>query len=98
MRLEFGNCDLARLETDASYLMNLSPTLVRCYRKVVNQIRQAPDERVFRNSRALNFERLRGARVHQHSMRLNVQYRLVVELRGEGPTKTVKIIGVEDYH
>jgi proteic killer suppression protein len=98
MRLEFGHRDLARLETDASYLMGLSPALVRCYRKVVNQIRQAPDERVFWNSRALNFERLQGQRAHQHSMRLNAQFRLIVELQGEGPKKTVRIVGVEDYH
>ena len=98
MRVEFGNRNLARLETDSSYLMGLSPQLARSYRKVLNQIRAATDEGIFRNSRALKFERLRGQRQHQHSMRLNVQFRLIVELEGEGPNKTVKIVGIEDYH
>jgi toxin HigB-1 len=98
MRVEFGNRDLARLETDSTYLMGLAPQHVRGYRKVVNQIRQATDERIFWNSRALKFERLKGTRKHQHSMRLNDQFRLIVELIGEGPDKTVKIVSVEDYH
>lgn len=98
MRVEFGNRDLERLETDPRFLMGLAPHLVRSYRKVINQIHAAPDERIFRNSRALNFERLQGQRQHQHSMRLNVQYRLIVELVGEGLDKIVMIIGIEDYH
>jgi toxin HigB-1 len=43
------------------------------------------------------YEKLRG-REGQYSMRLNDQWRLIVELHGEPPRKTVFIVGIEDYH
>jgi proteic killer suppression protein len=48
--------------------------------------------------RSLHFEKLKGARSHQHSMRLNAQYRLIVELHGKGQEKVVYVVGIEDYH
>jgi toxin HigB-1 len=48
--------------------------------------------------KSLHFEKLKGSRDHQHSMRLNDQWRLIVELDGKAPNKTVVVIGIEDYH
>jgi proteic killer suppression protein len=42
-------------------------------------IRAAPDERVFYQLKSLHFEELLGNRSHQHSMRLNDQWRLIIE-------------------
>jgi proteic killer suppression protein len=61
-------------------------------------IRAAPDERIFYASKSLHFEKLQGNRNHQHSMKLNDQWRLVIELKGEGRNKVVLIVSVEDYH
>ena len=64
----------------------------------MQEIRAADDERVFYAMKSLRFEKLKGSRSQQRSMRLNKQFRLIVELEGEPPTKTVVIIGIEDYH
>jgi len=64
----------------------------------MQQIRAAEDERAFYSMRSLNFEKLKGNRSQQHSMRINDQWRLILELRGSGKKKVVKIIEIVDYH
>ncbi len=61
-------------------------------------IRVAPDERTFYELKSLHFEKLKGNRSHQHSMRLNKQWRLILEFDGTGSAKVVCIIAIEDYH
>jgi proteic killer suppression protein len=61
-------------------------------------IRNAPDERDFFAMRSLRFERLKGGRSHQYSMRLNDQWRLILKLEGSGKDKVVAIVAIEDYH
>jgi proteic killer suppression protein len=46
----------------------------------------------------LHFEKLKGSRSHHHSMRLNKQWRLIIELEGVAPNKLVAVINIEDYH
>jgi toxin HigB-1 len=41
---------------------------------------------------------LKGNRSSQHSMRLNKQWRLIVEFEGVAPNKLVAVISIEDYH
>lgn len=90
--------DLDRLETDRSYDAGFSQGIVKAFRKRMQLIRSAPDERVFYQLNSLNFEKLKGDRSHQHSMRLNDQWRLIVELEGNAPNKVVVVVGIEDYH
>jgi toxin HigB-1 len=47
--------------------------------------------------KSLHDERLKGNRKHQRSLRLNRQFRLVLELQ-QVPDKTVVIVSIEDYH
>jgi toxin HigB-1 len=61
-------------------------------------IRASPDERVFYHLKSLHFEKLHGSRSHQHSMRLNKQWRLIVEFEGSGSAKIISIVAIEDYH
>jgi proteic killer suppression protein len=89
---------LDRLETDAQYTMGLAAAVVKAYRKRLQLIRSAVDERDFRELKSLHFERLKGQRKHQHSMRLNDQFRLVIEFRSVGKSKVVMVMSVEDYH
>ena len=47
--------------------------------------------------KSLHFERMRS-NPNNYSMRLNDQYRLMIELRSGPQGKTVVILGIEDYH
>jgi len=98
MEVEFDDDDLDRLETDAQFTAGLSQEVVRAYRQRLQQIRAAADERDFMALKSLHYEKLKGNRVGQHSIRLNKQWRLVLEIRGDHPCKVVGIIEIVDYH
>ena len=98
MEVEFADKDLDRLEVEPSFDMRLPVGVVRAYRRRLQGIRAAPDERDFYAMKSWRFEKLLGARQHQHSMRLNDQFRLILELVGESPSKRVRVVAVEDYH
>jgi len=100
MEVVFDNDELDQLETDPKFTGGRPPPIVKAYRKRMQIIRAASDERDFYKLNSLRFEKLRGKRKHQYSMRLNDQYRLILELLGENPLQGtfVKIVGIEDYH
>lgn len=98
MNVEFDDDDLDQLETDAKFSGGFGPAVVKAFRKRMQTIRTAPDERTFYQSRSLHFEKLKGKRKDQYSMKLNDQWRLIVELHGTGAQKVVSIIEIVDYH
>ncbi len=98
MEVEFADQRLERLESDARYDAAFSQPVVKAFRRRMQLIRAAVDERDFRALRSLRFEKLQGKRAHQYSMRLNDQWRLIIEILVKDSTKTILIIGIEDYH
>jgi toxin HigB-1 len=98
MVVEFDDSDLDRLEVDATFDAGFEPAIVRGYRKVMQVIRAASDERDLYRLKGLRFEKLKGKRKHQHSLRINDQWRLIVELRGAGSDKRVGVVEIADYH
>lgn len=98
MEVEFHNDDLDKLETDSNFNGGYAQAVVSKFRQRMQLIRAAADERAFRELRSLHFEKLKGKRSHQHSMRLNSQWRLVLELDKDSNPKTIIVIGIEDYH
>lgn len=98
MRVEFDDSDLDRLETDPARSAGHGSEVDRGYRKVMQSVRAAPDERTLFALRGLRFEKLKGKRKHQHSLRINRQWRVIAELRGSGDDRRIAIIAIEDYH
>jgi toxin HigB-1 len=98
MDVTFKDQSLDHLETDATYSAGFGDPVVRAYRKAMQHIRSATDERTFYSRRSFRFEKLSGDREGQYSMRLNDQWRLILELSGNAPNKTVNILEIIDYH
>ena len=94
----FKDESLDRLEKDANYDAGYSAAVVKAFRKRMQYIRAATDERDFYAMKSFGFEKLKGKRSNQYSIRLNDQWRLILEIDGEGPDRKLAIIGVEDYH
>jgi len=88
---------LERLEVDENYTAGFGREIVRAYRKVMGIIRAAADERAFYAMKSLHYEKLKGNRSHQRSMRLNKQFRLILQIIAED-RKIAVIISIEDYH
>jgi proteic killer suppression protein len=99
MEVRFAEQSLQRLESDASFNGGFGQEIVKAFRKRMQMIRAARDERDFYALKSLHFEKLKGDRQGQYSMRLNQQWRLILEFeRQEGSSATVVIISIVDYH
>jgi toxin HigB-1 len=98
METQFANADLERLETDADFNAGFSAEIVKKFRMRMQLIRAATDERDFYQLKSLHFEKLKGDRSHERSMRLNKQWRLVIEIKKGSPANIVVVKSVEDYH
>jgi toxin HigB-1 len=98
METEFSDEDLDRLETDAEFTAGYAREVVKAYRKRMQAIRAAIDERDLRAVKGNHFEKLKGNRAHQYSLHLNDQWRLVVEIKSGNPKNTIVVVGIEDYH
>ena len=98
MKVRFEDAALDRLETDAEFTAGFQASIVTAFRRRMQQIRSAPDERTFYALKSLHFEKLRRSKPGDHSMRLNDQWRLIVRFEGEGEKKTVVVVKITDYH
>ena len=98
MDVEFADPHLERLVNDRDFNAGFDVAVARGYRKVVRFIRAAVDERDFWQMRSLRFEKLKGNRAHQHSLRINDQWRIVIEIQKSTPKNIIRIVAIEDYH
>ena len=98
MRVRHADSQVEALETDSTLDGAYAAGIPRAYRKLMNLIRNAVDERAFYAMKALHFKKLKPPFEHQHSMRLNDQWRLVLEFEGKGSSKVVVVVGIKDYH
>ncbi len=62
MEIAFADDDLDRLETDPAFTAGFGQAVVKAYRKRIQQIRAATDERTFYALKSLHFEKLKGDR------------------------------------
>jgi toxin HigB-1 len=98
MQIGFRDRDLERLEFDTNFNYGKSMALIRAFRKVMNFIRQAESSRDLYAFKSLKIEKLQGKRKNQRSMRLNDQFRLIVEFGEEKGVEKIWILAIEDYH
>jgi len=93
-----GDARLKRIEEQPGYTGGFGIDVVKAFRKRTQLIRAAKDERDFYALKSLHYEKLKGNRKHQHSMRLNDQWRLILEIVDDAEGTTVVVVGIEDYH
>jgi proteic killer suppression protein len=74
------------------------PEVVDAFFFVMSVIEAAIDLREFYNLKSLHFEKLKGSRKDEHSMRLNQQYRLTLQIEKRDEGITLLILDIEDYH
>ena len=98
MNIRFEDVDLQRMYEDARYRpRRWHRDIVRAYRKVVGWIADSESESDLYALRSLHYEKLKGDRVGQRSVRLNDQYRLILHIETK-PNKTAVIVEVVDNH
>ncbi len=96
--IEFKSEELERLDLDPAFDAGFQRGVIKSYRKRIQLIRAALDERDFYAMRSLHFEKLKGDLKGFYSMRLNDQWRLILKFRKVSSGKIVVVVEVADYH
>jgi toxin HigB-1 len=98
LQVEFKDPRLALIETDRAGELKLPVAVINSCRDKLVVIRSAPDERTLRNWKSLHYEKLKGDRKGQRSIRLNQQYRIVFTLDSNVSPQKITILAIQDYH
>lgn len=77
MEVDYKDKKLGLLETDQAHETKLPVSVINSYRRKVIQLKAAPDERTLRNLKGLHYEKLKGNREGQRSIRLNDAWRAI---------------------
>lgn len=99
MRLRFENEELERLAFDPTHrTARWSPRVTKAYRRRIQFISAAIDDRDLRQHKSLHVEKLVGDRTGFWSLRIDQQYRLIVRFVSEEGGRVTIIIDAVDYH
>lgn len=99
MQIEYGDETLRRLAKDPDFApRKWSRDVIRAYRKKVQLLGAAKDERDLRQLRGLRLKDLFGTKAGPSSIRLNDQYRLVLRFRTDPEGRVVIVLELVEYH
>ena len=99
MRTQFDDDDLRRLHEERGLVLpRLGPEVTRAFRKKVAYLEEAESETDLRNYKALHFEKLRGGRAGQHSIRLNRQWRLILRIESDAEGSLLIVVEVVNHY
>lgn len=79
-------------------LPRIGADVTKAFRKKMGFLANAESESDLRSYRALRFEKLKGGRVGQHSIRLNDQWRLILRIGKDAEGHLLIIVEIVDYH
>lgn len=94
MKWRFRDEGLETLWADPEADGGYPPGVVKAFRKAMQRIDSAVTTKDFGG----RFEKLKGSRSHQYSMRLNNRWRLILEFEGEAHGFTAVVVEIADYH
>ena len=98
LRFRFKKKRLEELYYEEEGAQKYPPEVVEAFFHVMTVIEAAVDIREFYSLKSLHFEKLKGKRKDDHSMRLNKQYRLTMKIEKDEKGSTLLIIDIKDYH
>lgn len=98
MRFTFRTRKLLELYEEGRGAAKYDAGAVAAFFEVMAIIDSAPDERTLCGLKSLHFEKLKGKRHHERSLRLNKQWRLIVEIRSDAEGNVLLMKDIEDYH
>jgi toxin HigB-1 len=100
LSVQFRHADktLKRIDEEADFDGGFASAVVKALRRRMQQIRAAVNENDLRQFNSLRFERLKGKRKHEYSIRLNDQMRLIFQIEKTDDGNIIVVTGIEDYH
>ena len=98
MRFRHANKTLERMDDEPDFNGGFSTAIARAFRVRMEFIRAADNENSLRAMKSYRFERLKGKRASDYSIRLNKQFRLICQIEPEEGGNRLVILAIEDYH
>ena len=99
MRIRFEDDDLRRLHEEHDFVLpRLGPEVTRAFRKKVAYLEEAESEADLRHYKALHYEKLRGGRSGQRSIRLNRQWRLILRVEADADGRMLIVVEVVNHY
>lgn len=98
MEIAFVDLGLAEVETVNAGSTGLPVPVIKAVRRKLTVLRAATDDRALRNWKSLHYEKLKGSREGQRSIRVNDKYRIVFTLDSDTEPQKATILLIEDYH
>ena len=98
MDIEFADPRLATIETVDAGATGLPAAIIKAVRRKLVTLRAATDDRALRNWKSLHYEKLKGDRLGQRSIRVNEKYRIIFTLDSDVQPQKATILAIEDYH
>jgi proteic killer suppression protein len=96
VEVSFGNEALDELERNPDAKSKFDHKIVRAFRRVMNFVRSAADERDLYAHPGLDFKYRED--LGCYSLRLNDQWRLLVEVREGRPKNCIHVLDIKDPH
>lgn len=98
MKVRFGDDRLALVETNQAHRLKLPVQVVQVARRRIRFLREAQDERDLYNMASLHYEKLSGEREGQRSIRLNNQWRIVLEIDRDCQPLEIVILEISNHY
>ncbi len=98
MRFYFSDDRLRALYEGIKTSGKFHPHVVRAFRKKVGLVAAVGNENDLRAMHSLHFEKLKGDRAGQCSIRLNKQWRLIFRIENTPDGNQIVIDEIDDYH
>lgn len=98
LRFRFSKKHIEALYTEEQGAHKYDSGVVEAFFEVMAIIEAAKDERDLYAMKSLRFEKLKGKRKGERSIRLTRQWRLIVTIEKDDNGSIVVIIDIEDYH
>ena len=98
MRIDFLGKKLEALYTREKGARRLDPEVYEAFLEVVAAVQAAKSPQDLRALKSLHYEKLKGDRRADRSLRLHKGYRLIVREQRDADGIYVEIIEIDDYH
>lgn len=80
------------------YTSRWSPNVTKAYRRRIQQLEAAANEQDLRALKALHLEKLKGDREGTYSIRIDLQYRLILRFETLDDARLAIVVEAVDYH
>lgn len=99
MQVEYEDNDLELLACDPNYRTSRwSPNVTKAYRRRIQQLHAAVDDQALRALKSLHLEKLKGDRDGTWSIRIDMQYRLILRFQTQDSGRIAFVVEAVDYH